>query len=179
MKKSSHLRVANRVLERSGKKLRKKCKVAFLFGNIAPDLYIIFKAHMCGSTLKNVRYHIEKLSILEDKNKYSVMYYFRLGMIMHYICDYYCRAHNELSVVQAIKHKKYERGLGKYIKEHRNIKFKEFTSTNKERDILKIIESAHEEYVRGFSNKVHSYYKDLLMSLSVNSAIFKICTVNC
>lgn len=43
---------------------------------------------------------------------------FTLGVITHYICDYFCYAHNIKSL--GIKHRKYENNLFKYYKEHIN-----------------------------------------------------------
>lgn len=85
---------------------------AYLFGNIAPDLNCVYPAHRL-STTENRFY--KRLNIIERSN-IKVIKSFYLGVITHYICDYFCYAHNIESL--GILHKRYENELYNYYTTH-------------------------------------------------------------
>jgi hypothetical protein len=89
-------------------------RVAYLLGNVAPDLNCIYPAHRLSTTEKRFYKRLKLLNNAESKLLKS----FELGIVTHYICDYFCCAHNNKS--SGIKHKKYETNLYSYYDKHRD-----------------------------------------------------------
>ena len=96
------------------------CRASFVFGNIEPDLNFItfFKKGnegkvMCGHNFKNGSECIKKL--LEDsvKRKDSVLAYYKMGKIMHYVADCFTFPHNEGFCGDLKEHMEYEHRLHK------------------------------------------------------------------
>lgn len=87
-------------------------KIPFLIGNIAPDINCVYPAHRLNTTEK--RFY-KKLKFTASTDS-LLMKSFILGIITHYICDYFCYAHNNESL--GVKHKKYETNLWNYYKAH-------------------------------------------------------------
>lgn len=83
-------------------------KRAYLLGNIIPDLNCVYPAHRLASTLKRVNKHLNKI----NRSSLGILKSYRLGIATHYICDYFCYAHNNKSI--GLKHKKYEKELLNY-----------------------------------------------------------------
>lgn len=91
---------------------RSLLKIPFLLGNIAPDLNCVYPAHRLSTTEKRF-YKRLKITAATDS---ILCRSFILGVITHYICDYFCYAHNNESL--GVKHKKYESNLWNYYKAH-------------------------------------------------------------
>lgn len=165
----SHIRIALRVMQDNNIKMSTAEKWALKIGSVAPDIYIFIKWHKACSTIKNIMYHFKTV----ENTKRRLIYFFQVGIITHYICDYYCKAHNYLPMMPFIKHWAYEKRLGRYIKWclkdiNYNIGIENDTNVINCVDIndyIKTLEENHEHYLKELYSAVNSFEKDLTYSL--------------
>lgn len=112
MRLKQHLEIGNKVLEDNIINTFKVNRITYLFGTIAPDLNCVYPAHRLKTTESRF---CRKLRTI-DKASTNIVKSFTLGIITHYICDYFCYAHNIDSI--GISHKKYENNLYNYYESH-------------------------------------------------------------
>lgn len=100
----SHIRLGKLALEHANLDMNTSIyKFLFLFGCIAPDINFIYPLHNIRCTPKRFIKRIDRMKHMKSKLVRS----FTLGVIMHYLCDYFCIAHNNQSY--GAKHTIYER----------------------------------------------------------------------
>lgn len=117
----SHLRigrmVCTEVIRRTGLIPN---RLAFILGNIRPDLSI--KYRLIGHTrAESYEFLIQEIRELSHTPVYfftGFRYAMRLGIICHYLCDYFCYAHDEAYPGTLRDHLRYERQLRAYIRQH-------------------------------------------------------------
>lgn len=110
MLKRSHVVLADSVLSSIQSQIDFRInRLAYLFGSIAPDFNCIYPTH----TISNTIGRLQKRIIRVDRLNVGFIKSFTLGVIMHYICDYFCYAHN-LNKIDPM-HALYERKLRKHI----------------------------------------------------------------
>lgn len=112
MKFIQHIDIGKYILDNN---IIDNCKIdrkAFLFGCIAPDINVVYPAHR----LKTTENRFYKKLVIVDIIRNNIIKSYYLGTITHYICDYFCYAHETESI--GIKHKKYENNLYKYYESH-------------------------------------------------------------
>lgn len=143
----------------------------FVFGNIEPDLtlFLLNKPHHKKEFDDYVKNEILFVSNIGIENTASIdsNYSRKLGIICHYIADFFCLAHNNF-YNSIWSHIKYESNLYKYMKKHKktlkNINFvlelKNFKTVDQ---LINEIERIHNEYLRSF----HSKGFDVLYSLQI------------
>lgn len=85
-------------------------KKVYMFGCIAPDINFIYPFHNIRCTPKRFIKRLERMKKIKSKLIRS----FTLGVIMHYLCDYFCLAHNNQSY--GAKHTLYERLMSHKLK---------------------------------------------------------------
>ena len=97
-------------------------RVAFVYGNIAPDyvpaLYV--RPHFTWTCNHMIMKFVKLLSstpITED-GCIGPEYSMRLGLMCHFICDYFCLAHNADFTGSVSQHIVYERDLDEYLREN-------------------------------------------------------------
>lgn len=112
VKLRQHISIGKKVLESDIIDTFKVNKAAYLIGNIAPDLNCIYPAHRLKSTEKRFYRRLRKM----DSSCSPIIKSFVLGVITHYICDYFCFAHNNKSL--GALHRKYESNLYEYYNAH-------------------------------------------------------------
>lgn len=113
MLKVSHIKIAQKTLSEIEKHIDWKInKNAYIIGSIIPDLNCAFPTHTINNTLNRFRKKLLKI----DNTESSFIKSFTLGVITHYICDYFCYAHN-LSFPDP-KHAIYERVMRFHIEQH-------------------------------------------------------------
>lgn len=176
MFKASHIEIANSVLDKIQPMINWKInKNAYLFGSIAPDINFIYPTHTLGHTIKRFRNKITRM----DKADSNTIRSFTLGVITHYICDYFCYAHNLEH--NNPKHAIYERILRVHIKEQEeNLKWfgdklndqwneiklhiaESMAESNNIEDIIHSISTKgadHIEYVMETVEYMHNEYMD-------------------
>jgi len=117
MKLHHHIKIGKMLLNKLGDTYKINRK-AYLFGTVAPDLNCIYPAHRLNCT--EDRFH-KRLEIIDNTN-INIVKSFELGVITHYICDYFCYAHNIDSI--GLMHKRYEKNLYRFFNKHiKEIKF--------------------------------------------------------
>lgn len=112
MKLKQHLDIGNKVLNDNIIKTFNVNRIAYLFGTIAPDLNCIYPAHRLKTTEDRFYKRLRRV----DKASTDLVKSFTLGVITHYICDYFCFAHNIESL--GIPHREYESNLYKHYESH-------------------------------------------------------------
>lgn len=116
MLKTSHIKVADRTLKTIQSKVDWKInRRAYLFGSIAPDFNCVFPTHTIKGTFNRFKHKLARM----DKSESNLVKSFTLGVITHYICDYFCYAHN-LSHPNP-KHAIYERYMREHIEMHNRL----------------------------------------------------------
>lgn len=89
-------------------------KFLLLAGSVAPDLKCMFPSHRINLTKRRFIERLHKVENLRGKH----LRMFWQGVVLHYICDYFCLAHNAKSIHSGPSHTKYEIELNRFIKEH-------------------------------------------------------------
>lgn len=112
MKFKQHLEIGNKILDTEVLDSSKINRAAYLFGNVAPDFNCVYPAHRLKTTEKRFMKRLKRM----EKASTSIVRSFTLGVITHYICDYFCYAHNIESL--GVPHKKYETNLYNYYEAH-------------------------------------------------------------
>lgn len=86
-------------------------KHALIFGSIFPDIKpsCFYRRH----TYSNWNFFYFKLEHdLNNTNKKNISYYFKLGILLHFSCDFFTRPHNNDKFYDFVKgHNKWEREL--------------------------------------------------------------------
>lgn len=97
-------------------------RIAFVYGNIAPDylpsLYV--RPHFAWTCNHMITKFVKQLAdtpVTED-GCIGPDYSMRLGLMCHFICDYFCFAHNADFSGSVSQHIVYERDLDEYLREN-------------------------------------------------------------
>lgn len=170
MRLCSHIFIGMNAVNNNGVKLGFIKKFAFILGNILPDIYIPIKRHHCWDSIKNISYHLDKL---EKSDKYGIIRYLRLGMTMHYVCDYFCRAHNDPTMHVNAKHVKYEFALGDYIDSHKEDVSELLSEINENSEFVEEIQQEHLKYLKEMNMLAWNYWADMLYSCKICTNMFK------
>lgn len=151
---TSHLIVANNITKGI---FTKKTRYIVLFASIFPDFDRTTQPHRENNLLFRI-YNSEK-KFLMAKNDCSRAYH--LGIMVHYICDYYCYAHNyNLDISHGIPHIKYEIELQKLLKSDKKIRISD--NFHQENFMQYILDTK-----KSYELKKGDIYRDLKYTLSV------------
>ncbi len=94
--------------------------VGFMFGNIKPDIdpKLSSVPHIKNTAMDFVSCEIKSLLSMEDKikNKCTREFSERLGLVTHYLSDFFCYAHSEYFKGNILKHYLYENKLSGYCR---------------------------------------------------------------
>ncbi|HYF75152.1 MAG TPA: zinc dependent phospholipase C family protein [Candidatus Nitrosocosmicus sp.] len=135
-------------------------------GSVAPDIYptMMFMSHSMKGSIGLVHEYIDSLynNAVPDDRKGVEKFSYRLGVLVHFTSDYFCKAHNEKRYNNLVLHYLYERKLKRHFDKHiRN--YKPFVGLIKPGDwgvagsIKDFIREKHNEYCgleRSMSNDV-------------------------
>lgn len=156
----------------------------FRAGNMSPDLPL-YHSHLKHYKHQNFEYILDMVKKLSDTNPLSNVgalknYSYQLGIICHYLCDYFCYPHHNRRYFydKLGEHMKYENDLHKVIKKFKKSDylsqyyFKEIMIQNKgiPFDLFSMIEEFHKDYMR----ETPSFYVDATYAISVTSIIASI-----
>ena len=111
MTRTSHLVIGRAALEHT--RLKTDLEVyrkIYLFGCIAPDINFVYPLHNIKCTPKRFIKRIERMKKIKSK----IIRSFTLGVIMHYLCDYFTLSHNNQSY--GPRHTIYERLMSHKVK---------------------------------------------------------------
>lgn len=159
----------------------------FIWGNIKPDCVFKYKMikHYFEESIDIIISKIEKLCSLSLQDIYYKMSINRfseeLGVICHFICDYFCAPHYyrwEFKNTSQVKnHVKYEKDLAKVAK-HFNSK-KCTTSNINVQNIKKFIYDLQEQYDGSFDCKNDLTYAYYVCGSVVNMILNKVFLNEC
>ncbi len=156
MRKKSHISLANYLIKSMEFDDLINHKRAFYIGSILPDCIpsFITRKHTINETFGILEEEILKITDNYDMDRGITGYYSRhLGVITHYIADYFTFPHNDIFKGSLKDHCIYERDLKyafkSYVKSDEAIRGRERNTILKTVDeILKFIKEMHEEYLK-------------------------------
>lgn len=156
MRKKSHISLANYLLESMNIDELFKYKKSFYLGSILPDCLPSFltQRHTIDETFDILRNEILKITDEYEKEKGFTRYYSRhLGVVTHYIADYFTYPHNHVFTGNMKEHCKYENklkfALREYVKKEETMKERSKEAVLRTvDDILDFIKEMHGEYLK-------------------------------
>lgn len=165
MRKKSHIALTTYLIHNVGDIELKRHKYSFYIGSLLPDCVpsFITKRHCIEDTFHNLKKEIEKITIYNDIDKGINSYYFlKLGVITHFIADYFTYPHNSIYEGNLSAHCLYEKelkfALKDYIKTYTNnqemyiikdkLKRNEMQFKKTVEEICNYIKEKHEEYLK-------------------------------
>lgn len=156
MRKKSHISLANYLLKSMNVEGLFNHKKSFYIGSILPDCVpsFITRRHSIDETFEILEEEIKKLTEEYETERGITRYYSRhLGVITHYIADYFTYPHNRTFMGTMKEHCTYERDLKyairEYVKSEDAVKAREKNRTLENvEEILLFIRQMHEEYLK-------------------------------
>ncbi|NMA94523.1 MAG: zinc dependent phospholipase C family protein, partial [Clostridiales bacterium] len=171
------MQIANFIFKRIDKHERKNIsRMFYILGSIAPDLKIAKhpKFKIYNDSIDLIKSKMESLESL-GKRRFS----YRLGVISHYITDYFCLAHNLQNTLKTRTHLLYEfrlaRAIKHYITTHdfgKNIISDSMSILEKHNDMLSMIADKHKLYTKNrCDNFADQMFLDMNLAFSVCMAL--------
>ena len=100
-----------------------RCHVGLLVGSVLPD--ILVHTYLMGHTWKaSGAMILNKLEKLEQSDSLNIWTVLRLGMILHYIEDFFTMSHSRFFQGNLLEHIGYEMRLQRYIQATFNRRYK-------------------------------------------------------
>lgn len=145
---------------------------SLLYGSVAPDLHpsMLVMDHDMEGSFELVKNHIEwlKSCSLPVTKREKKVFSFRLGIVIHFVTDYFCQAHNEKRYKNMLLHFVYEHKLKNFIQNQLG-KIKEVPS------ITPPVEGSVECYIeqkqREFNMQERSMLNDMVYSVGVSARV--------
>lgn len=147
----------------------------FIYGNVRPDIYPGFIArHTKDKFFAYVKSEIAELaqvnlakSVNDDKS-----YSFRLGILCHYLTDFFCYPHNGCFHKSVLAHYIYEKRLCRFLKGRTDTLLGAESAfnkplTNEAARMIANIEERHEEYLQ----IDHDFTSDVLFALDICTTV--------
>ena len=143
----SHWKLASFICKSSEINIKGLKKSIFAFGNIFPDISFTFvkRPHIPSIMYDTVMHRINKTMNLSDQENH--LNYFSIGIITHYLADFFCAAHTEPFGEDARAHYLYEQQLESYVNQCRDLIDNMYVFDQNE-DLIKMIGNSHKEYVK-------------------------------
>lgn len=156
MRKKSHISLAKYIVNCSGMEMLGEHRKAFYIGSILPDCRpsFITQKHCIEDTFGILKKEIQKITEDYDQEKGIGMYYCRhLGVITHYIADYFTFPHNSVYEGNIKEHCRYEKKLKFVFKQYvqsegAKLDREESGAFEDVNDICRFIKDMHEEYLK-------------------------------
>ena len=160
MRKKSHLSLAGYLIRELGLKELEKYKKSFYFGSILPDLSpkMITSPHEFTTTFEDLQRSIRKITENRKETELSARAVWRnIGVILHYLGDYFTFPHNTSYDGNLKDHCLYERDMkyclreyvrtseAKMIFKRQHVAARQILSVN---DLLEGIAKAHRIYMK-------------------------------
>lgn len=131
-------------------------KKSFYIGSILPDLKLSFltRRHTIDETFEDLVNEIKKITVEYDINKGINGYYARhLGIITHYLSDYFTYPHNTIFTGSMKEHMNYEKDLKFTLREYVSREDVQRERTADQwfptiDDIIQFIKKTHKEYLK-------------------------------
>lgn len=164
-------------------------KIGFMLGNIRPDLDSRLSSipHLKKAAMDFVSSEIQNLLAADFKTSKDSLREFseRLGIITHYLSDFFCYAHSEHFTGNMLKHYMYENRLSIYCRKNRAAAWgqsdgKALGAGADHSSICGYIDSMHGEYIRSGSKPSHK--RDMGYTMEITSvfciAVIRACMRN-
>ena len=120
---------------------------------------------------KSSGYIYLKILKLKGKERSGLLEAYRLGTLVHYLCDFCCYAHISGGIGAITGHVNYERKISKYLNKNYSLFHKELSrgqiKETKYADIISFIDEAIKQY----KISKPSYLIDIKKSIEVSSAL--------
>ena len=150
--------VSEHILLVYGVKLK---RYSLIYGTIEPDFSSTFKRkypHYLKDSLDEISDRLDVIvESLDTKRELETVAFSReLGVILHYIADYFCRVHNDIGGVphpRRSKHLRYERNFHKFVKRCHLEVLRETVMKELEYDLKEIERMSFKDYVIYQHNK--------------------------
>ncbi len=153
-------------------------RIALEYGSIKPDILPSMKSIPHTKTLS---FHVVKELICDIFDKPTPLtkrefrrFSIKLGVLLHFISDYFCHVHNNGIDEPLRKHYLYERKLAKRFIKHNwadsyldSWEFQEQLSSITAEDLINYIENMHQSYL----NHTHQISVDIRFSLEVSMTV--------
>jgi len=161
MKATSHFAMAhllNAALQNRGVYLD---RIAFVYGNIAPDYTPVMWVYphfnkVCSRMITEISTELPQIPVC-NSGRVGANYSKQLGLLCHFLCDYFCFAHNDDFTGNIRQHISYENDLDNYLRrnclEILDIEgTQEILCLSNETELINSIETSREKYLKsGFS----------------------------
>lgn len=155
MRKKSHISLAKFLLHSNKEHKLFKHKKAFYIGSILPDLKPSFltRRHTIEETFDILTKEIKGITVDYDFRKgISMCYARRLGVITHYLADYFTFPHNSSYTGSMTDHVYYEKEMKYQLKEYVKAEINNFGSNQEHMldtfdKIVQFIKTTHKEYL--------------------------------
>lgn len=169
MRKISHIRLSTFLIDKIPQlRLYKK---SLIFGGLLPDCVpsFIYRRHTIDKTLHIIESELLKLSKCTEFNTYFCRH---LGIITHYLADYFTLPHNKEYTGGTKKHNEYELRLKNEFNSYLNhmVSVDELICKDIE-DIIDYIKNTHEKYIENIKQSGESIKLDCINILKVNVSI--------
>lgn len=153
----SHLKLASLICKSSKIKIYGFRKILFALGNIFPDISFTFirNPHLPDIMFDNVMCKIDAQILRIEKN--NNINYFSIGIITHYLSDFFCAAHTKPFGEDVRKHYQYESQLERRLHLIR-ISVLNSNASDSIDNLIRVIEQQHNEYL----SHPPSYKNDIL-----------------
>lgn len=152
----SHWKLASLICKSSEFNIKGLKRFIFTFGNIFPDISFTFvrRPHIPSIMYDEVIHRIENAMHLTKKENH--LNYFSLGIITHYLADFFCAAHTEPFGNDPRTHYLYEQQLLFHINSCYDI-IESMHVFEQYEDLIPMIENSHKEYLKN----TFSHNKDI------------------
>ncbi|SDN89682.1 Zinc dependent phospholipase C [Acetanaerobacterium elongatum] len=148
MNLNSHLKMASKVMNLYIREQRFTERLAFLFGNIQPDIigsfmFVPHSAQARGAAFeKRIKNCIDSIENARHGGVYTNI---KLGILCHFLADFFCYAHNG-GIPSSREHIGYEMAITKCLKAQSPIGAAVMLPSQRADKILENIWAAYEEY---------------------------------
>lgn len=159
MRKKSHIELAKYLATHSDYNHLNKYSASFMWGSILPDCVFSFitKRHTIDETFDLVEEEIQKLVLhLQKKREIDRWFCRHLGIVCHYIADYFTFPHNKNFNGSIKIHCSYENELKLRLKS---------VLRNQEIALLKKFKFESVDFVTDYIKKIHAQYLSEQMSV--------------
>lgn len=153
-------------------------KLIFKTGNMSPDLPL-YHRHLKHYKHQNFSYIIQminELSLIDPTQNVATLnlYSYRLGVVAHYVCDYFCLPHHDRDNYKdhLTKHLIYEKDLHKELKNYSSIQDTE------KNEILDLNNSnliyLFDDFIEKYLSEENSFENDINYAITVASMVCSI-----
>ncbi|HHX55510.1 MAG TPA: zinc dependent phospholipase C family protein [Clostridiales bacterium] len=186
MKKKSHLSLARYLIDSMQVEELQKYRKSFLFGSVLPDCTPSFftKRHTITGTFETLK---ERILEITDNYDYSQginsEFCRHLGVVTHYIADYFTFPHNSIFKGSMKEHIGYEFKLMDYLKEYlvrkeTDIFLLNGSNFNSVDKICDFIKNKHDEYIKVIKEVPMDCYYIVQLCVKVVESILQILEIN-